>query len=117
MPSSSARGAHYKSRSKKWLLVQGYSVADMELVRVVHTSDGVFPTKRDQWGSDLAYFDLDAGVVVFVQVKGGGKPLVSLQKEAHKAFNEHHFPQHSRQELHVWRRMARAPEIYVWPNW
>ena len=106
-------GAHYKGRSKKWLQAQGHSVADMELVRTVHTGNGVFHTKRDQWGSDLAYFDHDT--VVFVQVKGGGKPLSTLLREAGKAFAEHRFPNTCRVELHVWRRLARAPEVFEWP--
>jgi len=110
--SNSARGAAWKARSKKWLQAQGLSVADMELVRTVHTPNGTFPTKRDQFGSDLLYLADD--VVVFVQVKGGGKPMSTLVLEAQRAFDEQVFPLHSRRELHVWRPRARAPEIKTW---
>jgi hypothetical protein len=85
----------------------------MELVRVVHTSEGVFPTKRDQLGSDLLY--LTPAGAVFLQVKGGGKPLVSLVKEAQVAFDAHAFPASVRLEVHVWRPRARAPEIIECP--
>jgi len=109
MASNSSRGAHYKARSKKWCLKQGYPVAHMELVRVVRTSEGTFPTKRDQWGADLQY--LTSAGAVLVQVKGGGKPLVTLVKEAQAAFDAHAFPASVRLEVHVWRPRARAPEI------
>ena len=81
----------------------------MELVRVVHTVDGVFPVKKDQLASDLMYLTSDA--VVFLQVKGGGKPLAVLTKQAQDKFDDHSFNSSCRLELHVWRPRARAPEI------
>lgn len=107
--SNSSRGAHYKARSKKWAAKHGYPIADMELVRLVHTREGVFPTKRDQWGSDLQYLDPDG--VVFLQVKGGGKSTTELTRQAQAAFDEHRFPASCRLELHIWRPRARVPEI------
>ena len=109
MPSNSGRGAHYKKRSKDWCKLHGYPVADMELVRVVHTADGVFPTKRDQWGADLQY--LTAAGATMLQVKGGGKPIITLVREAQEKFDQHAFPASVRLEVHIWRPRARAPEI------
>lgn len=110
MPSNSSRGAHYKKRSKDWCKKHGYPCADMELVRIVHTRDGgVFPTKKDQWGADLQY--LDTRGAVMLQVKGGGKPTITLVKEAQKKFDDHAFPASVRLEVHVWRPGARQPEV------
>jgi len=109
MPSNSARGARYKKRSKDWCKKHGHPVLDLELVRVVHTDEGMFPTKRDQMGSDLQY--LTRAGVTFLQVKGGGKPTKELLRQAQKEFDEHAFPANVRLELHVWRPGARAPEI------
>lgn len=109
MASNSDRGARYKKRSKDWCKKHGHPVADMELVRVVRTYEGQFPTKRDQWASDLLY--LTSAGAVFLQVKGGGKPTISLVKDAQKKFDDHAFPASVRLEVHVWRPGARKPEI------
>ena len=114
MASNSSRGAYYKTRSKDWLLKRGYPVADMEIVRTNHTPNGVFSTKKDQWGSDLVY--MDALDVVFVQTKGGGKPTATLIKDAEEAFGEVKWATHSRRELHIWRPRKRAPEVIEWPT-
>ena len=112
MPSNASRGAYYKGRSKKFLEAAGYAVFDMEIQRIIYTPDGMLPTKRDQAGADLMFFDLAAGVVVFVQVKGGAsKSIATLTKDAMRAFEKFTFPFHSRRELHVWRPLARAPEV------
>ena len=109
MPSNASRGAYWKARSKKWLLEQGFLVADMEIQRTVWGGGLMIPTKKDQWGADLMYSD---GVVfVHVQVKGGLKPTSTLLKAAQRGFDAFRFPTHSRRELHVWRPRARVPEI------
>ena len=113
MASNSSRGAYGKARSKKYLQQQGFQVADMEFVRTVWTPRGPICTKKDQFGSDLQY--LTKSIVVFVQVKYGTKPLSTLVKEAARAFANYEFPEHSRQELHVWRPRARKPEVVAWP--
>lgn len=110
MPSNATRGAYYKARSKRHLERQGFTVFDMEIQRVVYTPAGMLPTKRDQLGSDIAYLTKD--IVVFVQVKGGSRLLSVLIREARRAFERYEFPQHSRQELHVWRPRARRPDVY-----
>lgn len=114
MSSNSSRGAYYKKRSKDWLLERGHPVADMEIVRTNHTPNGVFTTKKDQFGSDLLYLAVD--VPVFVQTKGGGKPTATLIKDAEKAFGEVKWSKHCRRELHIWRPRKRAPEIIEWPT-
>lgn len=109
MASNSERGARYKKRSKDWCKKNGYPVCDMELVRNVFTDEGIIPTKRDQFASDLQY--LTSACAVFLQVKGGGKPTTTLVKEAQKKFDDHAFPANVRLEVHVWRPGARQPEI------
>jgi hypothetical protein len=113
MASNSERGARAKARSKEWCKKHGYPVCDMELVRIVHTLDGKFPTKRDQWGADLQY--LQPAGAVMLQVKLGGKPTGTYLKEAQKKFDDHSFPASVRLELHVWRPGARQPEIIECP--
>lgn len=107
--SNSERGARYKKRSKDWCTKHKYPCVDMELVRVVHTVDGVFPVKKDQLASDLMY--LTAAHVVFLQVKGGGKSTTELTRQAQDKFDNHSFNASCRLELHIWRSRARAPEI------
>lgn len=110
MISNAKRGAYWKARSKCYLERQGFDVADMELVRTVFTPAGMMiPTKRDQFGSDLAFLAKD--VVVFVQVKGGVKPSKTLIREAKRGFEPYRFPVCSRREVHIWRFRARHPEI------
>lgn len=107
--SNSERGARYKKRSKDWCAKHKYPCVDMELVRVVHTPNGVFPTKKDQLASDLLY--LTKKHVVFLQVKGGGRSVAVLTKEAQDKFDNHSYNRSCRLELHIWRPRARAPEI------
>lgn len=106
---NSDRGGRGKARSKKWCLERGYPVCDMEVNRIVYTLDGMFPTKRDQWASDLLYLTPDGAV--FLQVKSGGKPTITLLKEAQKKFDDHAFPASVRLEVHIWRPRAKQPEI------
>lgn len=112
MPSNSAKGARWKSRSKKYLQGLGYEVGDLELLRVVYTSRGMVPTKKDQYGSDLIAQRADEDGVLFVQVKGGVKVNVAKAK---REFESHQFARTSRREIHVWRPLARAPEIIRCP--
>ena len=109
MASNASRGAYYKARSKKWIQKQGFQVADMEVLRTVWTPHGPVCTKRDTFGSDLMY--MTKAVVVFVQVKGGMKPLSTLVKDAARTFGRYAFAEHCRQELHVWRPRAKQPEV------
>ena len=109
------RGAYWKARSKRHLQMLGFQVFDMEIMRTVWTPCGPVCTKKDQAGSDLMYFT--KSVVVFCQVKGGMKPLSTLIKDAARSFANYEFPEHSRQELHVWRPRARQPEVVaMWPT-
>lgn len=107
--SNSDRGGRGKKRSKDWCLQHGYPVCDMEINRIVYTLDGIVPSKRDQWASDLLY--LTPAGAVFLQVKSGGKKTKALIKEAQTKFDDHAFPANVRLELHIWRQRARAPEI------
>ena len=112
MASNAQRGAHYKARSKKWLQQQGYQVGDMELLRIIFTPNGMVPTKRDQWASDLIAQRADEDAVLFVQVKGGKKASVA---EAKRKFHEHAFARCTRRVIHVWRPYASQPEVIECP--
>lgn len=107
--SNAERGARYKKRSREWCEEKGYPVATMEIQRVVHTPSGIFPSKRDQWGSDWIYLTTEGATLL--QVKGGGKPRTVLIKEAQDKFDQFSFPKNMRLEVHIWRPRARAPEI------
>lgn len=114
MTSNASRGAAWKARSKRWLERQGHVVFDMEKQYVVYAPNGMVPVKRDQLGADVGYLDLKKNRVVFVQVKGGAKPTSTLLLAARRAFDEYEFPKKAaRLELHVWRPMAREPEVIV----
>lgn len=115
MPSNAESGARYKARSKKWLQERGHAVADMELIRTVFKRDGVVFTKRDQLGADLLYIDLRADRVVFVQVKGGLKPVKDLIASARRGFDGFALPTTARKEVHVWQPRARVPIVEVLP--
>lgn len=110
MASNASRGARWKARSKRYLQQQGYEVGDMEILRVVYTPNGMVPTKRDQWASDLIAQRADEDAVLFVQVKGGAKVNTA---EAKRKFGEHVFARCTRRVIHIWRPMARTPEIIV----
>lgn len=108
MASNAQRGAYWKARSKKWLQAHGYQVADMEVVRIVRTPDGLMvPTKRDQFGADLMGMNHDE--VVFVQVKGGIKANVA---GARREFEKHIFARGVRRCIHVWKPLAREPQVF-----
>lgn len=112
--SNARTGAHFKARSKQWLQKAGFQVFDMELLRVIYTPMGMVPTKRDQLGADVGYLDIAKDRVALVQVKGGAVPLQALVTSATKTFADYRFPRRAvRLELHVWRRLARAPEVIV----
>ena len=87
----------------------------MEIVRIIRKGPMLIPVKRDQLGADLAYFETSGqtadGRVVFLQVKGGGRPRATLIAEAAEGFGKHRFPALSRRELHIWRPFAREPEV------
>ncbi|MEO7272061.1 MAG: hypothetical protein ABI211_08650 [Vicinamibacterales bacterium] len=108
--SNAAQGQHWKARTKKWLEEQGYQVGHLEIQRVVHTPRGMFPLKRDQFGSDL--LAVGAGGVVFVQVKGGAAPRSQLAV-ARAAFADFLCPPGAQQWVVLWQPRAREPEVVV----
>lgn len=114
MATNAQRGAYFKGRSKKFLERQGFTVFEMEIVRVRFTKRGAFPEKRDQLGSDLGYLDVVGDAVVFVQVKSGLRPTPTLVKEAARAFDAFVFPKSARREIHIWRPRSRTPEVFIW---
>lgn len=112
MASNASRGAAAKSKTKKWLEAQGFQVADLEIVRWLHTPRGRIPVKRDQFGSDL--LAISADLVVFVQVKYGKQ--VGPQTEfpdAARAFGLFTFPRWSQQWVVGWPVRARQPRVVV----
>lgn len=112
MTSNAARGAYFKARSKKWLESHGYQVGDLELVRWVYPPDrDPFPTKRDQFGSDLLAVKADA--IVFVQVKGGKSAEGGTFPAARRAFAVFTFPPSVQCWVMAWAPRAREPRIVV----
>ena len=110
MASNASRGAAAKGKTKKWLEKQGFAVADLEVVRWLHTPRGRLPVKRDQFASDL--LAIDATRVVFVQVKSGKQVGPATEfPDAMRAFAEHTFPACSEQWVVGWPFRAREPRV------
>ncbi|HEY5658139.1 MAG TPA: hypothetical protein VIY27_10160 [Myxococcota bacterium] len=105
-------GAYYKGRTKRWLMADGWQVADLEVVRWIPRPGGeLLPVKRDQLGSDLLAVCPDRGVV-FVQAKGGEtwrKNIAAARKE----FWRFEFPEESQQWIVGWSPRARRPDVIV----
>lgn len=110
MPSTNDRGRRWKARSKQWLERQGYEVAYLEVGRIVFTPDGMIATKKDQFASDLLAMRSGDTDVLFVQVKGGKTARAQLAK-ARREFAKHQFARCARRIVHVWKPLAREPEV------
>lgn len=109
MPSNATRGAYFKARARKWLLAQGYQVAEMEIIRWIFTPRGRLATKRDQWGSDL--IAMNAAGVVFVQVKGGDAARGGTFPDARRKFAEVTWAPGTRQIVLGFPPRAREPRV------
>lgn len=112
--SNSAKGQYYKARTKRWLEAEGFTVAHLERVHLLHRGRGVapLPVKKDQLGSDLLAVSRDR--VVFVQVKffGTDDKRNDLHiRNALAEFATHPCPRFAEQWVVVWRRGERAPRV------
>ena len=108
VPSNAQRGAYYKKRSKVFLQeVEGCAVGDLELLRMIHKpGKPAFGVKRDQFGADL--LAVDDKFVRFVQVRSGRDMGLA---QASEEFMRYPCPPGAVQQIHFWRRGARAPEV------
>lgn len=109
MASNASRGARAKSRTKAWLIAQGYQVADLEQVYWIFTPAGRVPRKRDQFASDL--LAVNGAHVVFVQVKSGESARGGTFPAARREFAKFVFPPASRQFVIAWPTRARVPRL------
>lgn len=117
--SAVAKGSYYKARTKRWLEGEGYQVAFLERMMLLHipeklADDGTLreaarqlPIKRDQFGSDLLAVRRDA--VVFVQVKLGRKDVWDALRE----FARYEWPDTPAVKRWVvcWEKGAKTPEV------
>lgn len=113
MPSNATKGAYYKAKTRKWLLAQGWQVADLEVVRWVYRPGGTpIPVKRDQLGADL--LALSAYGVVLIQVKGGEQARGGGQfLPAQRIFAAVQAPPSVVKWIVAWAPRAREPRIVV----
>ena len=111
LSSNAGRGAYYKARTKKWLEARGYQVGDLELVRWVYPPDrDPFPTKKDQFASDL--LAVNATEIVFVQVKGGSpKTTGGSFPDAQRKFAAYVFPSFAQCWIVAWPLRSREPRV------
>ena len=109
MASNASRGAAAKGRTKKWLIAQGYAVADMEVVRWVMTPKGRRPVKRDQFGADLVA--MNHLRIVFVQVKSGDPKSWGTFPAARRKFDEFTWAPGVERWIVAWAPRSRAPRI------
>ena len=109
MRSNVARGAYFKSRTRKWLAQQGYEVADLEIVRWIFRPGGRFPQKADQFGSDL--LAVSGSRVLFVQVKGGEQARGGTFPDARREFAKFQFPRWVSLLIVAWPPRARHPRV------
>lgn len=111
MASNAGKGAYYKGRTKKWLEDHGWQVADLEVVRMVYAPGRPpFPTKRDQFASDLLAVNVNE--IAFIQVKGGAMCAGNSRfPEARAAFRAYTFPAGVRCLIFAWAPRSREPRI------
>lgn len=109
--SNAQRGAYYKNRTRRWLIAQGYQVADLEIVKWIYRPGGKpIPVKRDQFASDL--LAVSALHVIFVQVKGGAQCVGNGQfGSAQRAYTAFQWPESVRRWVVAWAPRARAPRV------
>lgn len=106
MPSRAALGTYYRGRTREWLEKQGYTVAQLEMLKwVLPPGRRPFAVKKDQLGSDL--LAVSATEVLFVQAKLGRDNIAA----GRKLFREFPCPPGAKQLIAVWERGARAPEL------
>ena len=111
MSSNATRGAYFKAKTRKWLLTQGWQVADLEIVRWVFTPKGRLGAKRDQFGADL--LAMRSTGLLFVQVKGGKQAAGQGQfPSAQREFQRYDWPTTAvRLAIIAWAPRAREPRI------
>lgn len=111
MISNAQRGAYYKNRTRRWLIAQGYQVADLEIVKWIFRPGGKpIPVKRDQFASDL--LAVSGAHVVFVQVKGGAQCMGNGQfGAAQRAFAAFEWPMGVQRWIVAWAPRAREPRV------
>lgn len=110
--SAAATGQYYKGRSRRWLEGRGYVVALLERMHVIPRPGRPIFVKKDQLGCDL--LAVNGEHVLFVQVKffGSRAKVYDLQvRAARQEFARFPCPPGARQEVHVWRRGGREPEV------
>jgi len=103
--SSVQKGTYYKSRTKRWLEGQGYSVGTLEKMMCVKKNIFI---KKDQFASDL--LAVGNGKVIFVQVKSGETALYKV-KEAIREFEKFDFPEFVDRWIVCWAERVRKPVI------
>ena len=110
MASNASRGAAAKGRTKRWLIAQGYQVADLEVVRwVFKGGQRTFPIKRDQLGADLLAVNRHG--IHFVQVKSGKSAAHGSYPAAQRKFAAYEFPPGVGRWIVGWPPRARVPRI------
>lgn len=110
MSSNAQRGAYFKNRTKRWLVAQGWQVAELEIVRWIYRPGGSrLPVKRDQFASDL--LAMNASTLVFVQVKGGEAARGGTFPAARRAFARFVFPPGIERWVVAWAPRVRQPRV------
>lgn len=105
-------GAYYKGRTKRWLIADGWQVADLEMVKWIPRKGGeLLPVKRDQLGADLLAVCPTRGVV-FAQAKGGATWRKNVSA-ARREFQRFAFPESTQRWIVGWTPRARQPEVIV----
>lgn len=114
MPSASAKGSYYKTRTKTWLERRGYDVAFMERLMWVRGGNQpcpacrqvkMFASKRDQLGADLLATNVDE--IVMVQVKLNRNDAAKAARE----YARFRFPASVKLWIVIWTPRAREPEV------
>ena len=111
MPSATKTGNYYKTRTKKWLEKDGWTVANMETqFRIVTKdkktgADKVIFVKRDTFGADL--MAMNGSQMLFVQVKTNKGDMAAGLKELAK----HPYPSFVELWVVRWEPRAREPEV------
>ena len=115
MPSNARRGAYYKARTKRWLIAQGWEVADMEVLKSVYPPGREpFFVKRDQWGADLIACRAASDELALIQTKGGEAARGGTFPAARRKFAKFTFPSFVQRWVVAWAPRAREPRIVLY---
>ena len=105
MTSNRQIGIRNRTKTKKWLEVQGYIVEVSEVNKICYFGGRLVAVHKDLFGSDL--LAMNGNEIVFIQCKSNKDNISSAIKE----FSKYPFPASVQKWVICWELRARTPII------